>query len=66
MFALKSTCVDVDDKHVDKSYGVWSLGTQVNVECMTPKSQVGQTSQAASVNPFSSQQRISNEDTSSN
>ena len=66
MFALKSTCVDVDDKHVNKSYGVQSLGTQVNVEYTTPKSQVGQTSQAASVNPSSSQQYVSNEDTPSN
>jgi len=58
--------MDVDDKHVDKSYGVSSLGTQVNVEYTTPKSQVGQTNQTASVNPSSSQQRVSNEDTLSN
>jgi len=58
--------MDVDDKHVDKSYGVSSLGTQVNVEYTTPKSQVGQTNQTASVNPSSSQQRVSNEDTPSN
>ena len=55
--------MDIDDKHVNKSYGVSSLGTQVNVEYMTPKSQVSQTSQAASVNPSSSQQHVSNEDT---
>ena len=58
--------MDVDDKHVDESYGVLSLGTQVNVEYMTLKSQVDQTSQAASVNPSSSQQHVSNEDTPSN
>ena len=58
--------MDVDDKHVDESYGMSSLGTQVNVEYATPKSQVGQTSQAASVNPSLSQQRVSNKDTPSN
>ena len=58
--------MDVDDKHVDKSYGMSSLGTQVNVEYTTPKSQVGQTSQAASINPSLSQQCVSNEDTPSN
>ena len=58
--------MDVDDKHVDESYGVLSLGTQVNIEYMTSKSQVGQTSQAASINPSSSQQCVSNENTHSN
>ena len=58
--------MDINDKHVDESYSVSSLGTQVNVECATPKSQVSQTSQVASVNPSSSQQCISNEDTPSN
>ena len=36
--------MDIDDKHVNESYGVLSLGTQVNVECVTSKSQVSQTS----------------------
>ena len=58
--------MDVDDKHVDESYSILSLGTQVNIEYVTSKSQVGQTSQAASINPSLSQQCVSNEDTHSN
>ena len=30
--------MDVDDKHVDESYGILSLGTQVNIEYATSKS----------------------------
>jgi len=62
----KENDMDIDDKHVNKSYSVLSFSTQVNVEYTTPKSQVGQTSQAASVNLSSSQQCVSNENTLSN
>jgi len=52
----------VDDEHVTISNGMLSLNTHINIKYVTPKSQIDQTSQAASISHSVSQQHVSNED----